>query len=427
MNDASVAQQGEARLKGKDKTIVAWCFYDWASSAFSIIVITFIFATYFTTKVAKNQIIGTYQWANATSLAGIIIALSSPLFGAIADNGGHHKRWLFFFTTISIICAGLLWFAYPQNSAIYFTLTCVVIGTIGYEVALVFYNAFLPGISAKKYLGRISGWGWGLGYMGGILALSIALVVFIKSNVFLLDKQSAAQVRICGPFVAVWYTLFSLPLFFLVPEMPSVSRSLLQAIRDGCKELISTIKKLPAEKNILLYLISHMIYTDGLNTLFAFGGIYAAGTYGLSFEEVLLFGITMNITAGLGAVLLGWVDDYLGSKLTIFISLLFLIAFGIPLLFLQHKYAFWGFALLLCIFVGPVQSASRTLMVKLIGGEEMTTEMFGLYALSGRITAFMGPWLLGWLTLTFSSQRAGMAVILVFFIIGAITLIPVKT
>lgn len=407
-------------------SVIAWCFYDWACAAFSIIVITFIFSTYFTTKIAENQIIGTYQWANATSLAGIIIALSSPFFGAIADHGGHHKRWLFFFTWLSIFSTALLWFAYPNMNSIYFTLACVVFGAIGYEIAQVFYNAFLPSLAPKDYLGRISGWGWGAGYLGGIVALSIALFVFVKTNMLNLNTEQAEQIRICGPFTALWYALFSLPLFFLVSGIHTTSHPLPEAVRAGWKELKSTLKKLPREKNILLYLIAHMVYTDGLNTLFAFGGIFAAGTYGLSFEEVLLFGITMNITAGFGAICLGWMDDYLGSKLTVIISLICLTGLGIPLLLLHDKYLFWGVALLLCLFVGPVQSASRSLMVHLLISKKMSAEMFGLYALSGKITAFVGPWLLGLITLTFDSQRIGMATVLVFFVIGGILLIPVK-
>lgn len=406
--------------------IIAWCFYDWACASFGIIVTTFIFSTYFTSKVAVNDIVGTYQWANATALAGIIIAISSPIFGAIADHGGHHKRWLFFFTMLSVVSTAMLWFAYPNVSSVHFTLFFVVLGTIGYEIAQVFYNAFLVNLAPRAYLGRISGWGWGCGYIGGIIALTIALFVFVKSKLPWFDTETAAQIRICGPFVAIWYALFSLPLFFLVPKMSSISKPLPQAVRSGLKELMSTIKKLPEEKNILLYLFSHMIYTDGLNTLFAFGGIYAAGTYGLSFEQVLLFGITMNISSGIGAFFLGWMDDYLGSKKTVISSLVFLVIMGIPILFLHNKYAFWVTALLLCIFVGPVQSASRSLMVRLMIGKNMSAEMFGLYALSGRITAFIGPWLLGAMTLYFGSQRVGMATVLFFFAIGALLLLPVK-
>ena len=410
----------------KTMIIGAWCLYDWASASFSIIVTTFIFATYFTTKVAENTIVGTYQWANATALAGIIIALTSPFFGAIADHGGHHKRWLFFFTWICIISTALLWFSYPEKTSIYFTLSCVVVGTIGLEVGLVFYNSFLSFIAPKNYLGRISGYGWGCGYLGGIVALSIALFAFIKMNIFHLDAQTAEQVRINGPFVALWFAVFSLPLFLLGPDISSVSRPLPQAVRIGWRELMSTLKKLPREKNILLYLISHMIYTDGLNTLFAFGGIYAAGTYQMPFDEVLLFGITINLAAGIGAIGLGWVDDYLGSKKTVIFSLICLSILGIPILILHSKYLFWAIALILCLFVGPVQSASRSLMVRLIAEKNMSAEMFGLYALSGKITAFIGPWLLGLLTLISGSQRVGMVTVLLFFVIGALLLLPVQ-
>lgn len=408
------------------KPIFAWCLYDWAAASVSIIVTTFIFATYFTTHVAENQITGTYQWANATSIAGIIIAICSPLFGAIADHGGHHKRWLFFFTLVAIVSSGLLWFSYPSPHSITFTLICFATSLVGLEVALVFYNSFLPMLSPRKYLGRISGWGWGFGYLGGIISLTLTLVFFVKTNFFSLDTETYAQIRICGPFVSVWYFIFALPFFFIVKDLSTASRPMGEAIRVGTKELWSTIKKLPKEKNILMYLLSHMIYTDGLNTLFAFGGIYAAGTYGLTFEEVLLFGITINVAAGLGAVLLGWVDDAIGSKPTVIISLLCLAIIGLPILFLHNKWIFWGISLIVCLFVGPVQSASRSLMVHLIEGRSSSTEMFGLYALSGRITSFIGPLILGMVTLHFESQRAGMLTVLVFFILGVITLLPVK-
>lgn len=413
-------------MKQQILAIFAWCLYDWAAASYSIIVVTFIFATYFTTKVAANEIVGTYQWANATSLAGVLIALTSPLVGAIADHGGHHKRWLFVFTVISIISTILLWFAYPDINYVYTTLACVVVGSLGYEVALVFYNSFLPVLAPRAYLGRISGWGWGAGYLGGIVALTIALVVFVQGSSGWLNQATSEQIRICGPFAALWFFVFALPIFFLVPEMTTASKPLGEAVKLGYKELMSTLKKMPQERNVMLYLIAHMIYTDGLNTLFAFGGIYAAGTYHLTFEQVLLFGITMNITAGFGAITLGWVDDYFGSKPTIIVSLICLSFFGLPLLFLHSKYVFWGVALLLCLFVGPVQSASRSLMVRLIEEKNMSAEMFGLYSLSGKITAFIGPWLLGMMTIAFNSQRVGMATVIVFFIVGAFLMLPIK-
>lgn len=404
---------------------ISWCLYDWACSSFSSIVITFIFATYFTTQVAANEIIGTYQWAYATSIAGLVIAFTSPLIGAIADYGGHHKIWMLAFSLIAIFCAALLWFAYPTIHYVYFILACVIVGTICYEIAQVFYNAFLPFIAPRRYIGRISGWGWGSGYLGGIAALTFALFFFIRNGTNL-DAETAAPIRLCGPYVALWYGLFSIPCFFWLPNIAGKTSSVATAIRSGFKELMTTLRKLPQEKNIMGYLISHMLYADGLNTLFAFGGIFAAGTYGLSFNEILLFGISMNVTAGLGAILLGWMDDYWGAKPTVIFSLLCLTALGVPILLLHNKYIFWAFALSLCIFVGPVQSASRTLMVKLTMSKEMTAEMFGLYALSGKITAFIGPWILGTLTMRFGSQRIGMATILVFFILGVATLIPIQ-
>lgn len=412
-------------LKSQKRILMAWCVYDWASAAFPIIVTTFIFATYFTTQVAVNEIKGTYQWANATALAGVVIALFSPIFGAIADHSGRHKRWLMFFTSICVVCTALLWYASPNVSSVYYTLTCVVIGTIGLEIAYVFYNSFLLHITPRDYLGRISGWAWGLGYLGGIVTLSVALFAFVKTPPSWLDVSTAEQIRICGPWAALWFAIFSLPLFIIIPDIPSSRLSMMQAIKRGFQELGTTIKSLPQQKNLLFYLLAHLIYIDGLNTLFAFGGIYAAGTFKMHLSEVISFGITMNISAGIGAMLLAWVDDYLGSKPTILMSILCLIIFGTSLLFAKTSFMFWCLGLSLALFVGPVQAASRSLMAR-ITPEEKSTEMFGLFAFSGRITAFVGPWLLGIATMYFQNQRAGMATIILFFIVGGILMCYVQ-
>ncbi len=404
--------------------IIAWGSYDWASAAFSIIVTTFIFATYFTKQVAANEIIGTYQWANASAIAGILVAISGPIFGAIADHSGNLKRWLFIFTYLCILFTALLWFVYPHSSVLY-ALTCVVIATTCLEIGLIFYNSFLPHISPPDYIGRISGWAWGMGYIGGIVSLSIVLFVFIKPTPIWLDTSTDQQVRICALLTAAWFGLFSLPIFIFVPDKPSTGLPLLQATKKGLKDLYSTLRSLPKQTNLLLYLIAHLIYTDGLNTLFAFGGIYAAGTFGMNLSEVILFGITMNISAGIGAIGLAWVDDWIGSKPTILISLIFLTILCIPLLIVKSATHFWIFALTLCLFVGPVQAASRSLMARIIPIKK-STEMFGLYAFSGRITSFIGPWLLGWTTFVFNSQRFGMGTIVLFFLFGGILMCFVK-
>jgi len=399
------------------RAIISWCIYDWANSAFPVIVTTFIFAAYFTRKIASNEIIGTHQWGNAIALAGLGITLLSPIFGAIADYSGKRKQWLGFFTFIVILSSALLWYAYPSINYINTTLATVILGTLGLEIGMVFYNSMLPSLAPPNYLGRISGWSWSLGYLGGLVALIIALFGFVKGEPHWLNTTTAEQIRICGPFIALWFAVFSIPLFLFVPNYGINNYKLKQSISYGLHDLMKTIKTLPQQKNIFLYLIAHMIYIDGLNTIFAFGGIYAAGTFGMSMSDIILFGIVMNIAAGVGAAIMAWMDDLIGSKPTILCSLIALIFLSINIVLVHTKFWFWILGTCLCLFVGPVQSASRTLMARLIE-KDNATEMFGLYAFSGKVTTFMGPWILGMATLSFNSQRVGMATVILFFILG---------
>lgn len=407
------------------RSIIAWAIYDWAMSSFSTVVTTFIFAAYFTRKIAINEFIGTKQWGYAIALAAIVIVLLSPLCGAIADNSGHRKPWLVIFTFCTALGAALLWYAQPSVNYVHFTLLAVIIGTIGIEVSQVFYNALLPNITSSKYIGRISGWGWGLGYAGGLAALVVALFGFVQKEPAWLNSATAEQVRICGPLVAVWILIFSLPLFIWVPDYPASGLTLRQSIKSGLNTLIKTLRNLTKEKNIFLFLIARMIYLDGLNTVFAFGGIYAAGTFGMSITQVIQFGIATNITAGIGAAVFAWVDDYLGAKRTILLALLALLLFGTGIVLTKSIFWFWILAVTLSLFFGPAQAASRSLMARLVPKEKVA-EMFGLYALSGKVTAFIGPWLVGTVTAHYMSQRAGIASVLTFFVIGAILLSYVK-
>ncbi|MDR3478960.1 MAG: MFS transporter [Gammaproteobacteria bacterium] len=407
------------------RILLAWCLFDWASSAFPVVIITFIFGTYFTSHIATNSIIGTYQWANAMAIAGVLVAIGSPILGAIADNGGGHKSWLILFTLLCVVSSFCLWFSYPDVQYVKSTLLFVILGTIGLELSVVFYNAYLPHIAPPTYLGRISGWAWGLGYVGGIFALSIVLFGFVKSAPAWLNSETGANVRICGPLCGLWFLIFALPFFWLAPEIDTKKLPIKDSIRQGLKDLANTLKKLPQQKSISFFLIAHMIFIDGLNTLFTFAGIFAAATFGMDLTHVILFGISMNVSAGLGAILLAWVDDYFGSKPTILFSLLCMFFLGLPIIFIHNSTLFWGMALVLSLFVGPVQAASRSLMARLTPSQQ-STEMFGLYAFSGKITAFVGPWLFGVSTLYFHSQRAGIASILLFFMIGGSLMAFVK-
>ncbi|MCZ6608166.1 MAG: MFS transporter [Alphaproteobacteria bacterium] len=404
---------------GSPRALFSWCLFDWANSAFPTVVTTFIFAAYFTKAVAADEITGTSQWGYTISIAALVVAVIGPVLGAIADKGGRRKPWIAVFTLLCVVASALLWFTRPDPADVPWALVFVGLATIGFEMGVVFYNAMLPGLAPRRMIGRISGWGWGLGYGGGLACLVVALFAFVQAEapVFGLDKEALEDVRITPVLAAAWFAVFSLPLFFATPDKAASGLDIPAAVRQGFAELIATLRRIRDFADIARYLIARMIYTDGLNTLFAFGGIYAAGSFGMDFSELIIFGIAINLTAGLGAAGFAWVDDWIGPKRTIQIAVGGLTVLGAALVLAEGKTMFWVLALPLGIFAGPAQSASRSLMAHLAPAE-IRTEMFGLYALSGKATAFIGPALLAWVTALFHSQRAGMATILVFFIAG---------
>jgi len=405
----------------------AWCMYDWANSAFPTVIITFVFAAYFTEGVVGDAVAGTAMWGQAMGYSAFAIVILAPILGAIADHTGRRKPWLFLTTGLCIVLSACLWIVTPDASMAITALLLVAGANIAFELGMVFYNAMLPDLVGPKKIGRMSGWGWATGYFGGLVCLALVLVLFVQADspIFGLDKDAAEHVRIVGPFVALWMALFAIPLFILTPDKPTTGVSMGTAVRRGFRELSQTIAEAKYHKNIFKFLIARMFYTDGLNTLFAFGGIYAAGTFGMSFEELIIFGIGMNVTAGLGAFAFAWFDDRWGSKTVIYVSLVYLIILGTAILIVEDVTWFWVFGLSLGIFVGPAQSASRTLMAR-ISPEDIRTEMFGLYALSGKATAFLGPLAVGILTYAFDSQRVGMSAIVFFFILGGLLMIGVK-
>jgi UMF1 family MFS transporter len=409
------------------RQMLAWAFFDWASSPFFAVVITFVFATYVTTVVAPNEIEGTAVWSHMTVLAALLIAVISPVLGAIADAGGPRKPWLLAFMLLSCTATAALWFVAPEHGYLFMALALILVANVCNEIAQAFYNAMLPDLASQEQLGRWSGWGWGLGYIAGIVALSLILVVFIqpKPPLFGLNADEAEQVRITGPLLAIWFLVFSLPLFLLTPDKKTHARPFAQSVRQGLTMLLATLKDVRRNANIGRFLLARLIYNDGLNTLFAFGGIYAAGTFGMTLNEVLLFGIALNVTAGLGAFGFAFLDDKIGSRPTILMAICGLFAAGTVALLAEEKTTFWMVALVIGIFVGPAQSASRTLMARLAPPEQRT-EMFGIYALTGKVTAFIGPFLFGTATAWFESQRAGMATILVMFVVGGFLLLRVQ-
>ncbi len=407
--------------------LVSWALYDWANSAHPTLITTFVFAAYFTQAVAADPVAGTAQWGYATSAAALAVACLGPVAGAIADNLGRRKPWLAAATMFAILATALLWFVKPSPEYAGLALVLVALGIFAFELGTVFYNAMLPSLVPRAMIGRMSGWAWGLGYMGGLAALAFALFGFVKADNswFGVGTEDALHVRAVGPLVAAWFALFALPIFLFTPDSPRTGIAMAAAARAGINQLAATARKVRGFGGVVLFLAAMMCAANGLTTLFAFGGIYAAGQFGFDFEELLLFGIVLNVTSGLGAAAFGWIDDAIGPKKTLLIALLGLLLLSAGILLIEGKAMFWMVAPAIGLFVGPAQAAGRSYMAH-VAPPDMRAEMFGLYALAGKATNFLGPALLAWVTDAFHSQRAGMATILAFFVAGGVLMLFVR-
>lgn len=410
----------------KKGPVIAWSLFDFANSAFTTIIVTFVFAAYFAQGVASDPTTGGSQWSLAMGIAGLIIAVISPVFGAIADQTGRRKPWLAGVSVICVIATAALWYVRPDATDAPFALVCVVIATVGFEVGLLFYNAMLPDVAPPSMLGRVSGWAWACGYAGGLISLLVALLFLVQADPvpFGLNKDQAEHVRATAILVAAWFAIFALPLFFMVKEEGG-GVPLGRAVGGGLRQLAETFRHARAHGNALRFLIAAMIYSDGVHTVFALGGVYAAVVFGMELGDVILLGIALNVTAGLGALIFAWVDDKIGSKRTISMSLMALIVATVAVLFAPTPIAFWVAALIMSTFFGPVQAASRTMMAR-IAPPEMRGEMFGLFSLSGKVTAFAGPALVGLVAAATNNYRLGMAVVPVFLVLGLWLLKDVK-
>lgn len=405
----------------------AWCLYDWAITPFPTIVTTFVFSNYFAKAIAPDPTIGSARWSYMVAITGLIIALGSPPLGAIADRLGHAKRGIALSLGAIILSAALLWFARPEPASAVPTLVVAGLGIVAVELGLLFYNALLPVIAPPGRIGRISGWGWASAYAGGLACLIAALLLLVQpaEPVFGIPKTEAANFRATGPLVAIWAALFGWPLFFLAPDTVGSGRTVAEAVREGIADLAGTIRSLRDRSELMWFLVASAIYRDGITTILTVGGLYAGGTFGMRLDEIILFGIGINVTAALGAASFAWLDDSIGSKRTILLSLAGLLAFGTAIIAVHEKTLFFGLALALGIFVGPAQSASRSLAVRLSPPGQVG-KVFGLYGLTGRAVSFTGPALFGWVTELTHSQRAGLSTILVLLVVGSVMLLRVR-
>ena len=409
--------------------MVGWALYDWANSPFTTLIITFVFAAYFSRGIVGDEVQGQALWGYVAGISAVVIAVLSPVLGAIADAGGRRKPWILAFSGLCIVCSALLWFAEPTPSAVILAMVLVILGNIGFEFGIVFNNAMLGDIVSPKRLGRWSGWAWGVGYAGGLAALFVMLFGFIQTEtpLFGVSTENAANIRIVGPLVAVWFAIFVIPLFLFTPDRPAASLPIGVRVQRGLSAFGTTIKGLTGEHaNALRFLIARMFYNDGLVIVFALGGVYAAGKFNMEQAELIQFGIVLNVTAGLGAIVFAWIDDWQGSKFAIIAALIGLSGASLGAVIVDDVTWFWVWGAALGIFVGPTQAASRSFMARL-APPELRTEFFGLFALSGKATAFLGPIVAATVTAWSGSQSMGLGTAVAFFVIGLCVLFTVRT
>jgi UMF1 family MFS transporter len=452
----AVTAVSDARIAGMHQkypprsAVIGWIFFDWAAQPYFTLITTFVFAPYFATHVASDPANGQSLWGFATAGAGLMIALLSPVLGAIADASGRRKPWIAAFGALLVIGSCLMWFGKPGDvSVIPPLLLAYGIATIGVEFATVFNNAMMPTLVPPEKIGRLSGTGWAAGYVGGILSLILVLgflaadpgtgrTLFGLSPLFGLDPVTHQGDRITGPLTGIWFIVFVLPMFLLTPDYPA-KRPARAALREGLIELTQTLGELPKRKSMAAFLLANMIYTDGLVSLFAFGGIYAAGTFGWDTIRIGTFGIILAIAGTFGAWLGGKLDDKLGAKRVIAGSMLILLSAIIMILLVDKDSVLFvkvappepggllfsgaaerAYLVLGCLIGaagGPLQAASRTLLIRL-APQDRIAQYFGLFALTGKVTSFVGPLLIGVITAVTESQKAGMAVLVVFFLAG---------
>ena len=400
------------------KANISWMLYDWASSPVPTLHATFIFSVYFTTQIMPEQ--GSIYWSQMVAITTLLIGLASPFLGRIADLNGIIKQALIVSSLIGAGATMLLWYALPDPSWAVYALIMSAISIFCIEIAFIFYNAWLASLVPAHQTGKLSGFGWGAGYIGAIFALGAVLILFIlpQSPPFGLNEDSLEHIRITMVIAGLWLIIFSLPLFLACPNPPAIQQNAAGSVLAQTLNSINIALRIPG---MMRFLLARMAFNDGLVTLFAFGGIYAAKIFEFSQQEILIFAIGLNVTAGIGAIIAAPLNDKLGSLRLIRISLFCLILFGALCIIAPTTTLFWLAGLALGLFIGPCQSAARTYIAVAAPPEERAS-LFGLFMLSGKATSFIGPLIYGWLVFGFGSERAGMVIVVILLGLGLVLL-----
>jgi UMF1 family MFS transporter len=408
------------------RSVWGWALYDFANSAYTTLIVTFIYGIYFKNEIASDSIVGTALWTRGITITGIVVAVTSPLLGAVADRGGMRRRLLISSTIMTVVLTALLAVAGPGEVAL--ALTLFVASNIAYEWCGVFYNSYLPDVAPPDRIGRISGYGWALGYLGGLLCMAIALFGLVRPEVppFGLDPETGANVRATTVLVAIWFAALSLPMFLWVREPRRVDTPPMGRLaREAFQQLGHTFREIRDQyTDIFRLLVARMIYNDGLVTIFALGPIFVSEVFEFTLTQVLYWGLAVNVTAGIGAFAMGFLDDRLGGKNTLFVTLAGLLAGGVWAVTTDSSTSIYLAGLWIGIFVGPNQAASRSLLGRFVP-QAKETEFYGFFAFSGKAIAFLGPFLYGQVTLMTQNPRIGMATVLGFFVLGGLLLLAV--
>lgn len=412
----------------RPRIVIAWGLWDWGSAAFNAVVTTFVFTVYLTSESFGPSGVVEAQLGWALSAAGLLIALLAPVTGQRSDTSGRRKLWLAVNTYIVVAMTAAMVFVAPDPSFLWLGLFLVAAGNVFFEFAGVNYNAMLSQVSTPRSIGRVSGIGWGMGYVGGIVLLLIVYFGFIQ-GLFGVPAGDGWPVRLAMLVSAAWFGIFALPVLFAVPEYRGVGvRRERVGFFASYARLGRDIARLWREsRHTVWFLLSSAVFRDGLAGVFTFGGVLAASVFGFSAGEVIIFAVAANVVAGISTILVGTLDDRLGAKPVIVTALIGLVVSGM-LVFLLHdggQIVFWTAGLALCLFVGPAQSASRTFLARIIPpGRE--GEVFGLYATTGRAVSFLAPTMFALFVSVFGAAYFGILGIVLVLLVGLALLIPVR-
>lgn len=431
-NTAANAALPVKSVPAKKRTILAWSLWDWGSAAFQAVVTTFVFTVYLTSAPFGEEAEVSTKLGLALLVAGIVVALVAPVLGRLTDAAGRRKTWLGINTAIVVGANALMMLVAPAEQYLLLGLVLLAIGNVAFEFASVSYNAMLSQVSHNGNVGKVSGFGWGMGYLGGIVLLAILLVGFIFPEVgwFGVTSEGAWNIRVAMVISALWFGVFAIPVFFAVPEIPadpqapSAGRGLL----TGYRELFRSIAGLwRTARHTLHFLIASAVFRDGLAGVFTFAGVIAARSFGFDNTTVILFAIVANVVAGIATIAGGVLEDRIGAKTVMLASIVFMVLCGMLLFILNPLggWVFWTFGLTLAVFVGPVQSASRSFLARLIPpGRE--GEIFGLYATTGRAVSFLAPAAFTAAVALGGTTIFGIIGISLVLLLGLLLLLPVR-